>query len=136
MATRTALLVSPMVGFSCVPGFSCCRLLGCDQFFEPTHFAFTRFESELMELTGIAVQRSAGPTDGLAEPLTALLDLASPAFEDPHPRFCGGAAEEGEVNAETVVGRSEERRVGKECVSTCRARWSPNNEKKKNKHKK
>src|SRR3546814_12725947 len=25
----------------------------------------------------------------------------------------------------TVVGRSEERRVGKECVSTCRSRWSP-----------
>src|SRR3546814_5117767 len=24
-----------------------------------------------------------------------------------------------------VAGRSEERRVGKECVSTCRARWSP-----------
>src|SRR3546814_14364051 len=23
--------------------------------------------------------------------------------------------------------RSEERRVGKECVSTCRARWSPSN---------
>src|SRR3546814_18507845 len=29
-------------------------------------------------------------------------------------------------------GRSEERRVGKECVSTCRSRWSPYNE--KNKH--
>src|SRR6056297_3350908 len=27
--------------------------------------------------------------------------------------------------------RSEERRVGKECVSTCRSRWSPYNEKKK-----
>src|SRR3546814_11716349 len=27
--------------------------------------------------------------------------------------------------------RSEERRVGKECVSTCRYRWSPYNEKKK-----
>src|SRR3546814_13595479 len=26
--------------------------------------------------------------------------------------------------------RSEERRVGKECVSTCRARWSPNHYKK------
>src|SRR3546814_14846538 len=26
---------------------------------------------------------------------------------------------------------SEERRVGKECVSTCRSRWSPYNEKKK-----
>src|SRR3546814_2524050 len=25
----------------------------------------------------------------------------------------------------TVRGRSEERRVGKECVSTCRSRWSP-----------
>src|SRR3546814_17725071 len=28
-------------------------------------------------------------------------------------------------------GRSEERRVGKECVSTCRARWSPYHYKKK-----
>src|SRR3546814_16557123 len=27
--------------------------------------------------------------------------------------------------------RSEERRVGKECVSTCRSRWSPYNKKKK-----
>src|SRR3546814_11948967 len=26
--------------------------------------------------------------------------------------------------------RSEERRVGKECVSTCRSRWSPSNSKK------
>src|SRR3546814_11934465 len=26
--------------------------------------------------------------------------------------------------------RSEERRVGKECVSTCRSRWSPSHEKK------
>src|SRR3546814_20546239 len=24
-----------------------------------------------------------------------------------------------------LTGRSEERRVGKECVSTCRSRWSP-----------
>src|SRR3546814_13720772 len=31
--------------------------------------------------------------------------------------------------------RSEERRVGKECVSTCRSRWSPYHEKKNN-HKK
>src|SRR3546814_13339877 len=29
--------------------------------------------------------------------------------------------------------RSEERRVGKECVSTCRSRWSPYNYKKKKK---
>src|SRR3546814_11279504 len=29
--------------------------------------------------------------------------------------------------------RSEERRVGKECVSTCRSRWTPNHYKKKKK---
>src|SRR3546814_13528985 len=31
-----------------------------------------------------------------------------------------------------AVHRSEERRVGKECVSTCRSRWSPYHKKKKN----
>src|SRR3546814_14501017 len=30
-----------------------------------------------------------------------------------------------------AIVRSEERRVGKECVSTCRSRWSPYHEKKK-----
>src|SRR3546814_15695933 len=30
-----------------------------------------------------------------------------------------------------IGGRSEERRVGKECVSTCRPRWSPDQYKKK-----
>src|SRR3546814_1626381 len=29
------------------------------------------------------------------------------------------------VDIECDAGRSEERRVGKECVSTCRSRWSP-----------
>src|SRR3546814_12659191 len=33
-----------------------------------------------------------------------------------------------------VVIRSEERRVGKECVSTCRSRWSPDHYKKKTKN--
>src|SRR3546814_20499709 len=32
-----------------------------------------------------------------------------------------------------LVVRSEERRVGKECVSTCRSRWSPYHSKKKTK---
>src|SRR3546814_19345369 len=31
----------------------------------------------------------------------------------------------------TAMLRSEERRVGKECVSTCRSRWSPYHKKKK-----
>src|SRR3546814_7268030 len=33
----------------------------------------------------------------------------------------------GVVIGETAEIRSEERRVGKECVSTCRSRWSPYN---------
>src|SRR3546814_12741547 len=37
------------------------------------------------------------------------------------------------IDASTSLGsfRSEERRVGKECVSTCRSRWSPYHSKKK-----
>src|SRR3546814_15091191 len=42
----------------------------------------------------------------------------------------------GERHADTpLVERSEERRVGKECVSTCRSRWSPDHYKKNNKRK-
>src|SRR3546814_5741518 len=34
-------------------------------------------------------------------------------------------------NADNAGVRSEERRVGKECVNTCRSRWSPYHSKKK-----
>src|SRR3546814_13741272 len=42
---------------------------------------------------------------------------------------------EASVTVLVVMMRSEERRVGKECVSTCRSRWSPYHEKKKKKNK-
>src|SRR3546814_17786087 len=35
---------------------------------------------------------------------------------------------------EQIEARSAERREGKECVSTCRSRWSPSHQKKKKKH--
>src|SRR3546814_5193603 len=38
--------------------------------------------------------------------------------------FCGGLDVSG-ARIASIWGRSEERRVGKECVSTCRSRWSP-----------
>src|SRR3546814_16839209 len=38
-------------------------------------------------------------------------------------RACG--AEHKSMRVRDGGGRSEERRVGKECVSTCRSRWSP-----------
>src|SRR3546814_6501609 len=47
-------------------------------------------------------------------------------FSRPGDRRCSrlrGAA--GRNLGEDLGGRSEERRVGKECVSTCRSRWSP-----------
>src|SRR3546814_15891680 len=47
--------------------------------------------------------------------LAAFLDQADKAF--PLRHFIG-------VEPRHVL-RSEERRVGKECVSTCRSRWSP-----------
>src|SRR3546814_14879268 len=37
-----------------------------------------------------------------------------------------------QIDAGHGAARSEERRVGKECVSTCRSRWSPYHYKKKN----
>src|SRR3546814_2330158 len=38
----------------------------------------------------------------------------------------GNPAKRAQENAALAAGvRSEERRVGKECVSTCRSRWSP-----------
>src|SRR3546814_11848220 len=41
------------------------------------------------------------------------------------------AVQIGQLGREVDVIRSEERRVGKEGVSTCRSRWSGNNKKKK-----
>src|SRR3546814_2232314 len=40
---------------------------------------------------------------------------------------CAGLIERKTPQGETIANdeRSEERRVGKECVSTCRSRWSP-----------
>src|SRR3546814_13445840 len=48
------------------------------------------------------------------------------AVRDPLP----GAAPGADIGDDTS---SEERRVGKECVSTCRSRWSPSHKKKNDK---
>src|SRR5699024_2644586 len=116
MATRTAILLSPMVGFSF---FLCGRRverrrfgvvgpvrsgLGGDDLVEPAHFALAGFEAQLMELTGVAVDVTGSAADGIAKALAALLHLPPPTLEDAHARLRRGAAEEGEVHAEAVVG--------------------------------
>src|SRR3546814_15051611 len=52
------------------------------------------------------------PFDALRRPADAAEDVA-------------GADDETDLRAERMDLRSEERRVGKEGVSTCRSRWSP-----------
>src|SRR3546814_4597726 len=46
--------------------------------------------------------------------------MERPAGAGQMPDFLGDA-----VHVDSQADRSEERRVGKECVSTCRSRWSP-----------
>src|SRR3546814_14616219 len=46
-------------------------------------------------------------------------------------RHVGDDAQAAAAARQIGIDRSEERRVGKECVSTCRSRWSPYHEKKK-----
>src|SRR3546814_12265867 len=55
--------------------------------------------------------------------------------ESEKPRSCGWGSMAGAASRWCALrmrcSRSEERRVGKECVSQCRSRWSPYNKKKK-----
>src|SRR3546814_13136434 len=48
----------------------------------------------------------------------------------PDPRSPGATCTLTRPNWPEPPDRSEERRVGKECVSTCRSRWSPDHQKK------
>src|SRR3546814_12707802 len=60
-------------------------------------------------------------------PLGSTQSLALGVHVDHHGGDCGGRP----VLADVAVGRSEERRGGKECVSTCGSRWTPYHENKK-----
>src|SRR3546814_2049833 len=53
-----------------------------------------------------------------------LAALTFPAQAGNLGHFLGGMADSRDERR-TTERRSEERRVGKECVSTCRSRWSP-----------
>src|SRR3546814_11892265 len=63
--------------------------------------------------------------------LSLLEELFRKEFEKfrEHPHKSEGWLQAGQYNPDNSLDqeliRSEERRVGKECVSTCRSRWSP-----------
>src|SRR3546814_13926016 len=56
-------------------------------------------------------------------------DYMDRAIADGQMPWLAAARAEG---TDRIAERSEERRVGKECVSTCRSRWSPSRFKKQN----
>src|SRR3546814_21098918 len=60
--------------------------------------------------------------DALGDGETAELDALLVQRRQEHPALVQGQPDK---PASKFQGRSEERRVGKECVSTCRSRWSP-----------
>src|SRR3546814_21202180 len=63
----------------------------------------------------------AADEDRRAVPLAAL----KPGRFNPRRNFAEAQLEELAASTRERGLRSEERRVGKECVSTCRSRWSP-----------
>src|SRR3546814_1006186 len=60
------------------------------------------------------------PPGSTVKPMVAMSFLEA-GLSPEATTFCGGGLRVGN----RVFHRSEERRVGKECVSTCRSRWSP-----------
>src|SRR3546814_1060095 len=74
-----------------------------------------------------AVQRMIGMIDGILN--SARLDAGEIRFA-PRPMDLASLIGEvcrrqGGLSPRHTIHRSEERRVGKECVSPCRSRWSP-----------
>src|SRR3546814_15053351 len=56
---------------------------------------------------------------------TAFVPVSERATFEGYVRPGGQVGTRNYIGIMTTVNRSEERRVGKECVSTCRSRWSP-----------
>src|SRR3546814_4090640 len=73
---------------------------------------------------GVALAKNREEVAQGAEQQHEVTDVAQPGADPVTP-----GRREAHVVAKTGLGigiyRSEERRVGKECVSTCRSRWSP-----------
>src|SRR3546814_1100782 len=88
----------------CVSVICCCFWLGC--------FMFFFFKQK----TAYEMRISDWSSDVCSSDLGGEVDLYERAYALRMPLILKGP---------TGCGRSEERRVGKECVSTCRSRWSP-----------
>src|SRR3546814_3053701 len=72
----------------------------------------------------ISVQRGLEAEEAEAVQRKDHLDQQRTAEQDGN-KGAGEAGDDQQHGVAEYVARSEERRVGKECVSTCRSRWSP-----------
>src|SRR3546814_16155674 len=77
-------------------------------------FGFWRFAISAQRAWMVRLIRNQRSADSSNSSLTLATRMSTQGMEEP-----------------TGMDRSEERRVGKECVSTCRSRWSQYHEKKK-----
>src|SRR3546814_13995629 len=93
-----------------------------------TLFPYTTLVRSENVTTGWAVMNVAGPkARAVLEAVGTDIDLSREAF--PHMTYREGlvGGVPARIQRVSFSGelRSAERRVGKECVSTCRSRWSP-----------
>ena len=72
-----------------------------------------------------AITRLTGASKNTVAKLLVDAGKACAAYHDANVRNVKGGARLASVNEQLGDGRSEERRVGKECLSVCRSRWSP-----------
>src|SRR3546814_10016131 len=89
-----------------------------------------RFGSTVLMAEGEHAGRR-GATD-VPQPIPLLGSPVDTARRFPHPRGCDAGVPVASCGGLRTHPRSEERRVGKECVRTCRSRWSPYHSKKNN----
>src|SRR3546814_20709310 len=89
-----------------------------------------RNAGRLAGLDGAALGAAVADYEAIQETLGRIMSFAQLVYSgdmsDPRiGRFYQSMQERCTAISTDLVFRSEERRVGKECVSTCRSRWSP-----------
>src|SRR3546814_15392300 len=101
-----------------------CAIVG---FIQPyAEYAYEGLEFELRS-GALGASIKVGEFNKLGERMTLRVERSESEGRDLHGVFVRAESRDGRTLAVTADQgtRSEERRVGKECVSTCRSRWSP-----------